>query len=239
MEKQGIVCIETSVDVCTAAICFEDGSCEQKISREKNSHSKYLTVFLEQLLKENKHTAKIVAVAVSQGPGSYTGLRIGVSAAKGLAYGMDIPLIGISTLRLMYEGFRRSYPEKVAEDTLIVPMIDARRMEVYVAVYDSYGREVEKEHNLILDNRKFCDYFNGNKLIFIGNGSRKFSQIVCNKQQSEFYPDFRAEARFMGPLAWEKYRKKEFVDVAYFEPHYIKPFVTTTKPKDLLNNARK
>ncbi len=226
------LCIETSSKVCSAALCNEDRIIVQD-SYEPNSHSKYLTVFIEKLL-ENLQDKKqqLRAIAVSEGPGSYTGLRIGVSAAKGLAYSLDLPMIAVGTMDIMVRAFLDQNKE-ITDFDLIIPMIDARRMEVYTATFDKNANKISQVTNLILNQDSFKDLIDKQKTVFIGDGAEKFSKLVRHPN-AYFVPDIFPHAKYMFELAKQKYEQQDFADVAYFEPFYLKPFIPTTKPKPLL-----
>ncbi len=227
--------IETSNKVCSASLCKPGGECINKESFEPNSHSKYLTLYVEDLLSElDNKKQQLLAIGVSAGPGSYTGLRIGVSVAKGLAYSLDIPLISAGTLETMVQTLLRVYPQQAGSADFLVPMIDARRMEVYTAVFDSQANRITDIKNIILDQTSFEDYLKDrNKVLFFGDGSEKFKDLV-NNENASFIDGIYPLSRDMLPLVKAKFDKQEFEDVAYFEPFYLKPFIPTTKPKQLL-----
>ena len=170
------------------------------------------------------------AVAVSMGPGSYTGLRIGVSTAKGLCYALDIPLIAINTLEALFVGYRSQFGLTVGEAYL--PMLDARRMEVYTAVYDHDATLVRATSAEIID----IDYFNGllldyDRVQLFGAGADKFETLFSSTERVNILSGFKDSAAFLSPLAFEKFERKLFEDVAYFEPFYLKDFVVTTAKK--------
>ncbi len=198
-----------------------------------NSHSRVIGVFTQQLLQEaDSNGWKVAAVALSQGPGSYTGLRIGTSFAKGLCYGMDIPLIAIPTLKIMaWAVAQRLKAEGVHSDALLCPMIDARRMEVYSAVYNMELNEVEAVSAKIIDQESFSDLLANRKIYFFGNGSNKCKDAITS-HNATFIDGVNPLATDMAVMAHEAYNKKEFADVAYFEPFYLKDFIAT-KPKRL------
>lgn len=231
MEKF-ILCIETSNKICSVALCSETGKVILKENIEPNSHSKYLAVYIEELLKKLKNKKQqILAIAVSEGPGSYTGLRIGVSTAKGLAYGLDKPLIAIPTLDIMVQAVLNT-EKLVSKVSFLVPMIDARRMEVYTGVFDLTGKQIKPTTNLILTEDSFSEFLK-EKVAFFGDGAKKFIDLTANNN-AIYIADIYPRAQFMSTLAFEKYDKQDFVDVAYFEPFYLKPFIPTTKPKPLV-----
>ena len=157
------------------------------------------------------------AIAVSKGPGSYTGLRIGVSAAKGLCFAIDVPLISIPTLEALAH-------QAEIEDGLIIPMLDARRLEVYSAVFSSENKQIRETKAEVLDENSYDDYLKTNKVCFIGDGVEKF-KALCKHENAIFIDDKLPSAKQMGTLAEIKYHKNDFEDVAYFEPYYLKDFI--------------
>ncbi|MBX9851985.1 MAG: tRNA (adenosine(37)-N6)-threonylcarbamoyltransferase complex dimerization subunit type 1 TsaB [Cytophagaceae bacterium] len=218
-----ILSIETSTKVCSVAF-HQDGVLlsSSEIFIEK-SHSKMITVLVEQLLKElKKNFSDIDAIAVSKGPGSYTGLRIGVSTAKGLCYALDKPLIGVNTLLSMAFGVK----ENLSGDYLFCPMIDARRMEVYCALYDKDLNVVEDTQAKIIDENFFIQYFDKKKIFFFGDGAAKCISSFEKQSNATFIESIYPSAKNIGYLAYDLWNKKQWEDVAYFEPFYLKDFVT-------------
>jgi tRNA threonylcarbamoyladenosine biosynthesis protein TsaB len=219
-----ILNIETATKNCSVALA-KDGKtiiCNE-IAEEGYSHAERLHVFIESVLKEAEITYKdLAAIAVSQGPGSYTGLRIGVSAAKGLCFALDIPLIAVDTLQTLAS-------QATISDGLIVPMIDARRMEVYSAIFNSNfesKREVQAE---IITENSF-DEIEG-PVYFVGDCSGKCKSVMT-KENFIFLEDIKyPSAKEMSLLSFEKHKKNDTVDVAYFEPYYLKDFMITTSKK--------
>jgi len=231
-----ILNIETSTEVCSVNVSENGKLLFEKESLEGLKHSELLTVFIEQLFSENNLEMKDVdAVAVAKGPGSYTGLRIGVSVAKGLCYALDKPLISISTLDAM-GIFTSQHPEqfnienKSSENLLFCPMIDARRMEVYTALYNQNGEPSEPVSAKIIDENSFSEKLKDSEIAFFGNGADKCKKAL-NHPNALFAGPLKASARFMINLAEKKYNNKEFENVAYFEPFYLKNFVATV-PKN-------
>ncbi len=225
-----ILNIETSTEVCSITISKNGELLYKRETLEGLSHSELLTVFIEELLAENNlKLNQLNAVAVSKGPGSYTGLRIGVSVAKGLCYGLEIPLIAVNSLETMgtYAAFNSS------ENMLFCPMIDARRMEVYTALYNSKGEEIKPVSAEIIEEDFLSEYLNDNKILFFGNGAEKCKTQITNSN-AIFNGPQKTSAQFMQKLTDEKYNKKEFEDVAYFEPFYLKNFVATIPKNKLL-----
>ena len=214
-----LLCIETSGKNCSVAL-FEGLQlvCIREVHTEQFSHSENLHVFIEQVLKESNLQPKAIkAIAISAGPGSYTGLRIGVATAKGLCYGWDIPLIALPTLRILAEQVTYEF----TDIEYIIPMIDARRMEVFTAVYSHDFSPILGERAEILTESTFDTYLNKGKTIFLGDGITKF-QAICKHKNAYFWENKFPSAKQMGRLALEKYQAQAFEDIAYFEPFYLK-----------------
>ncbi len=186
------------------------------------SHGELLHIFIQDVLREaGIEKEDLDAIAVSKGPGSYTGLRIGVASAKGLCFALDIPLVALPTLRILAAGVPRS-------EGLLIPMLDARRMEVYSAVFDSGLREIRETKAEILTPESFSEYLDKGPLALIGSGAEKARDLFGNPA-FEFYPGVQPSARQMGPMAHRKFLAGEFEDPAYFEPYYLKDFIGTPK----------
>ena len=214
-----LLCIETSGKNCSVAL-FEGLQLVsiREVHTEQFSHSENLHVFIEQVLKESNLQPKAIkAIAISAGPGSYTGLRIGVATAKGLCYGWDIPLIALPTLRILAEQITYEF----TDIEYIIPMIDARRMEVFTAVYSHDFSPILGERAEILTESTFDTYLNKGKTIFLGDGITKF-QAICKHKNAYFWENKFPSAKQMGRLALEKYQAQAFEDIAYFEPFYLK-----------------
>ncbi|WP_432412661.1 tRNA (adenosine(37)-N6)-threonylcarbamoyltransferase complex dimerization subunit type 1 TsaB [Rasiella sp. SM2506] len=211
-----VLCIETATTNCSVALSVNGSVIAFREDSDKNySHAEQLHVFIEEILAEVKlDKANLDAIAVSKGPGSYTGLRIGVSAVKGLCYALEIPLISIPTLAVL--------ASQVNSAATVVPMLDARRMEVYAAVY-AEEKEIRKTRAEILNETSFAEYLQAGKVVFIGNGVEKF-KTLCQHPNAEFITDALPSAKQMAVLAEKKYTDKLFEDVAYFEPYYLKDF---------------
>ena len=230
-----ILSIESSGDVCSVALGIDGKLVSMKEKKERNIHSKILTVYIEELFKESSiNIEDIDAVAVSKGPGSYTGLRIGVSAAKGIAYGRDIPLISISTLKSMALGMKNKYEQenRNTENILFCPMIDARRMEVYSAFYDSELNKIKNISADIIDENSYDKFLLENKLIFFGDGADKCHNTI-NHENAIFRNDIFSSAAYMIKLAEEKYNNSNFENTAYFEPFYLKDFIAEISTKNV------
>ena len=232
-----ILCIETGTPTCSVALC-ENGNfiSIRELHAEETNHASNLSNFIQEVLKEgNISASQLSAVAVSKGPGSYTGLRIGVSTAKGICYAAGIPLIAINSLKVMAQGAIASN-KFVDPNTLICSTIDARRMEVYTAVYDLKLNCIMDTQALILSGESFADLLKVNKILFIGNGTGKVKSTI-NSPNTLYLEDILPSARFMIPLAYEQYNQKAFEDVAYFEPFYLKDFVAIKSTKNILGNG--
>lgn len=233
-----ILNIETSTEVCSVTIAENGKTLFQKESNEGLRHSELLTVFIQDLFQENNfEISKLDAVAVSKGPGSYTGLRIGVSVAKGLCYGLNIPLVGVGSIELMgiYAAANSNefYSKEKEEELLFCPMIDARRMEVYTALFAENGEQILPVTAEIIDENSFADFLKDKKILFFGNGAKKCKEKITHKN-ALFAGPSETSARFMQNLSEIKYNKNEFEDVAYFEPFYLKDFVATIPKNKVL-----
>lgn len=214
-----ILCIETATTNCSVAIAKEGVVLALKEDNsDKYSHAEKLHVFIQDILKENGLMNKdLDAVAISKGPGSYTGLRIGVSAAKGLCFSLDIPLISVPTLT--------SLAHQVATDEgLIIPLLDARRMEVYSAVFNDKYEQLRETKAEILEATSYQEYLRKGKVYFIGSGVDKF-QKVCKDPNALFIKEKLPSASEIASLANHKYEISDMEDVAYFEPYYLKDFI--------------
>ncbi len=226
-----ILNIETSKSVCSVALSTEEKIIAQKVSYDNNSHSKVLATFIDEIFKQQKiKPQQLKAVAVSEGPGSYTGLRIGTSTAKGLTYSLGIPMIAIDTLKIMCVNLLEK--QETTPDMVLCPMIDARRMEVYTAFYDYQLEKMSEISNLIIDEHSFETVLQYKKIIFFGDGASKCKSTLVH-QNAIFIDEVFPLAENMIKLSFEKFKNNDFVDVAYFEPFYLKPFIATI-PKDKL-----
>jgi tRNA threonylcarbamoyladenosine biosynthesis protein TsaB len=193
-----------------------------KETSSKNAHSGMLTVLIEESMKEaGMKFSELNAVAVSKGPGSYTGLRIGVSVAKGLCYSLDIPLLSVDTLQAMAFGMAKNYPGVPA---LYCPMIDARRMEVYCSLFDQENRQIRETKAEIIDKDSFSEYLNRESVWFFGDGADKCKNMITHSN-AKFEDDFNPSAKYMVSMAWDKFQNKQVEDAAYFEPFYLKDFI--------------
>ncbi|MBU2950528.1 tRNA (adenosine(37)-N6)-threonylcarbamoyltransferase complex dimerization subunit type 1 TsaB [Tamlana agarivorans] len=216
--------METATTNCSVSLSKDGETIVLKEDNDKNySHAERLHVYIDAVLKEGQITSKaLAAVSVSKGPGSYTGLRIGVSAAKGLCYGLDKPLISVPTLEALAHQVK-------AEAGVIVSMLDARRMEVYSAIYNSDYREIRETQAEILDESSFSKYLEKGLVYFVGNGVEKTKTLIKHPN-ARFVDGKLPSSNDMGAIANSKYKKSDTEDVAYFEPYYLKDFVAL-KPK--------
>ena len=223
-----ILCVDTSSFICSVSV-FENLSLISSNSTEvEKSHSKLLIQLIDQSLKDAKiKINEVDAFAVSMGPGSYTGLRIGVSTIKGLCYSLEKPLISINTLEILSKSALNHINNY--NDFFICPMIDARRMEVFIKMLDNDFNEVEKDKALILDDKSFND-IGGKSIYFFGDGSNKFQKIVNNKN-FHFIDNIISSSKYMGELANIKYENNQFENLTTFEPFYIKDFFIVNKNK--------
>lgn len=228
-----ILNIETSTEVCSVALTSEGQVLEHHENYEGQTHATLLSAYVKDALEyAHSRELKIDAVAVSIGPGSYTGLRIGLSEAKGLAFGMEVPLIGVNTLQLLVVStmFSNFFDE---DDIVFVPMIDARRMEVYTAAYNSALEAVIEPQAMILDENSFADLLSNHKVVFMGNGSTKARDVIKH-DNAIFIDGIKPVAVDMLALSEMAYRKSQFIDVAYSTPLYLKEFQATTPKKKVL-----
>lgn len=229
-----ILNIDTSSSQCSVALSQGPETVFGLESSQKMDHSSSLAPFIKQGLNFLKERGeKLEAVSVSNGPGSYTGLRIGLSMAKGLAYGLNIPLITLSTLEIMATRALFSYHE-VEGDECIVPMMDARRMEVYTAVFDSALHPMLAPCAMILDESSFENLYNKRKVLFIGDGTLKFKELYKGNN-AIWLGEGMAHAKFMPVLSYKFYNEKKFADVAYAVPFYLKEYQTTQSKSKGLN----
>ena len=226
MEHPVILMMETSTEWCSVAISSGKNIIARRITETGKQHASLLAPFVDEALREaGMKASDCDAVAVSEGPGSYTGLRVGVSTAKGLCFGAGIPLIAVGTLKVLAM-------QGAGKAEFIVPMIDARRMEVYCAVFGGDGTKKSDTEAKILDASSFSDLLEKGKVLFIGDGAAKFSQ-VCNHPNAIFEQCCPVADAMLLP-ALEEYNKKEFKDIAYFEPFYLKEFVAGISRKSVL-----
>lgn len=224
-----ILNIETSTNVCSTALTAEGMVLCHFEDFQGQNHASLLSGYIKRCLDwVRDHEMKLDAVAVSMGPGSYTGLRIGLSEAKGLSFALDIPLIGVDTLQLLAVSVM--FNHDIEPDSLLVPMIDARRMEVYTAVYDMALQELMPPRPLILtESKPYADVLNSGSVAFFGNGSEKAKAVIVSPNAS-YIPDIVPLATDMLALAERDFVRRKFIDLAYSTPNYLKNF-QAVKPK--------
>jgi tRNA threonylcarbamoyladenosine biosynthesis protein TsaB len=231
-----VICLETATNLCSVALCDNTGVIALKESDEAKSHASLVTIYIGEILKENGIRASdLEAIAVSKGPGSYTGLRIGVSVAKGVAYAASIPLIGIETTLSMFWGISRdkSYPHNNDKNILFCPMLDARRMEIYYAIYDSGGNTIKDISAEIINEESFGNIPESQSIIFFGDGAAKCKNVI-KRANSYFADEFKISASNMYNPVLQAIKNKHFEDIAYFEPLYLKDFITSKPKKNIL-----
>jgi len=225
-----VLCIETSTSVCSAAICKDSALIKQYINNEGSNHARLLPRYIEELLMFAREQSLFIdAVALSEGPGSYTGLRIGASTAKGLCYGLNVPLIPVPTLEVLCEAARKRLAIS-DERAVMIPMIDARRMEVYTSVMmngewvNTEGAKaiiVENEESLLSLSDSGLSTFD---CYYFGDGAAK-CQSVFTKSNWHYIPDIVPEAQYVGKIVERQKSKEKSIDIAYYEPFYLKEFI--------------
>ncbi len=221
-----ILNIETATKNCSVSLAKNGQllACKE-LNDGGYSHGENLHVFIENLLNETSVLiSDIVAVAVSKGPGSYTGLRIGVSAAKGLCFILDVPLISVDTLRSL------SASVEVQKNEIIVPLLDARRMEVYSAIFSGSNKRLRETQAEVIDENSFKEYLQKGKVYFLGDGAEKCKEIVQH-ENAIFLDGYFPSAKQMAQISYDKYKIGDIEDVAYFEPFYLKDFLITKSKK--------
>lgn len=223
-----ILCIETSTAVCSVALVDKGDVIAMRESLNGQNHAEKITVFIDEMMKETRMSYKeLDAVAVSMGPGSYTGLRIGVSTAKGFCYAMEKPLIAVDTLSAMANGFISSQLSAISYQptAILCPMIDARRMEVYSAFFNEKLERISETEAIIIDENSFSDLKENHHLYLFGDGADKLVSLFENDENITVVEKFHCSAAYMATLAEKAFKNKDFVDAAYFEPFYLKNFV--------------
>ena len=239
-----ILCLETSTAVCSVSLVDNGNVVALRESLDGQNHAEKITIFIDEVMKEAGIAYKdLDAVATSMGPGSYTGLRIGVSTAKGLCYAMEKPLIAIDTLAAMAYGFKdaetqrrkdtestvrvnsQSQSQSHQSESILCPMIDARRMEVYSAFFNENLERMSETEAIIIDENSFMELKQNHHLYLFGDGADKLASLFENEENITVVEKFHCSAAYMAQLADKAFKNNDFVDTAYFEPFYLKNFV--------------
>ena len=217
-----ILNIDTATETASISLSKEGSSLALLQNKDQKEHASWLHPAIEKMMQETGFGMKdLRAVAVTAGPGSYTGLRVGMAAAKGFCYALNIPFIAIGTLDIM------AFAAKDEEADFICPMIDARRMEVFTAVYDKNLKKIIEPQAMLLDENSFAELLSSGKIIFLGNGSNKLRSIISNNKA--FFSLVRADASHLAQLSNKNFVKKEFADLAYIQPLYLKEFYSPAR----------
>ena len=221
-----ILCLETATPVCSVALNESCCTIALRETEGQNAHSEKITNFIREVMEVAEIDYKqLDAVAVSKGPGSYTGLRIGVSTAKGICYAADLPLMAIDTLEAMAYGMKTKLGSQIGENDLLIPMIDARRMEVYAAIFDANLNKINDTAALVIDENSFDELLKDHRLWLFGDGAPKLKKVFENQPNVNIIDGFKPSAAYMLHLADKALREQDFVNVAYFEPFYLKDFI--------------
>ena len=235
-----ILCLETATPSCSVALVHNGEVLAFEEDPKGQNHSEKITLFIDSVMKKAGISYNdLDAVAVSMGPGSYTGLRIGVSTAKGICYAVSKPLIAVETLHAMaFGGLSVISTDAVSSvisterserrNLLLIPAIDARRMEVYAAIFDENINKIKDTEAVIIDENSFADLKKDHHLYLFGDGADKCAEVFANDDKTTVIKDFYCSAKYMNVIAQQKLDNKDFVDVAYFEPFYLKDFVPGT-----------
>jgi tRNA threonylcarbamoyladenosine biosynthesis protein TsaB len=225
-----ILLIETATTSCSVALAMDNKVIALREINQRNIHAEVITVYIHELFVESGKTIEqLDAIAISSGPGSYTGLRIGVSTAKGLCFALDKPLIAVDTLAAMAQGYKTRGDIKTDSNTLLCPMIDARRMEVYTAIFDQSAAAIKPVAAEVIDVNSFADLLVNNKIIFLGDGAEKCRTTLEHNANAQFDGNFANSAQDMASIATKKFTEQKFEDNAYFEPYYLKDFIAGVK----------
>lgn len=233
-----ILSIETGTDICSVALSNDGELMALRESSEGRDHAKKVAVFVDELLKETGvQPADLDAIAVGKGPGSYTGLRIGVSFAKGMCYALNIPLIAVGSLDALVQVAREDYDAGIIDveesdwnRASLCPMVDARRMEVYTQIFDTNGGPQSDVSAEIISEETFADIRSNGKLVIFGNGAQKCCEVLSDA----LYISVTPSARGIVALAEQAFQNNQFEDIAYFEPFYLKDFIVIPSKKKLL-----
>ena len=222
-----ILCLETATPVCSVALNDGNRCLALRECVGQNAHSEKITIFIKEVLDEvGIGYEQLGAVAVSQGPGSYTGLRIGVSTAKGVCYAADRKMMAIDTLHAMACGMKERLGNQLQANDLLIPMIDARRMEVYASIFDADLNKLEDTAALVIDENSFSELAAaGRKIWLFGDGAPKLKAVFADRPEIQIVEGFNPSAAFMASWADQQLKAGKFVDVAYFEPFYLKDFI--------------
>ncbi|MBQ6988949.1 MAG: tRNA (adenosine(37)-N6)-threonylcarbamoyltransferase complex dimerization subunit type 1 TsaB [Alistipes sp.] len=231
-----ILCIETGTDICSVGLSRDGELISLRESDEGRDHARNVALFVDELLRENDIAAEeLSAVAVGMGPGSYTGLRIGVSFAKGLCYGLQIPLVAVGSLDSMVQVAREDHEAGIIDvdnwnDAVLCPMVDARRMEVYTQMFDTQGQPLNEVKAEIVTEESFKEWRNERQLVIFGNGAAKCREVLNDAT----YINVTPSARGLAVLAHQRLEAGQTEDIAYFEPFYLKDFIIIPSKKKLL-----
>ncbi|MBP3565244.1 MAG: tRNA (adenosine(37)-N6)-threonylcarbamoyltransferase complex dimerization subunit type 1 TsaB [Alistipes sp.] len=231
-----ILCIETGTDICSVGLSRDGELISLRESDEGRDHARNVALFVDELLRENDIAAEeLSAVAVGMGPGSYTGLRIGVSFAKGLCYGLQIPLVAVGSLDSMVQVAREDHEAGIIDvdnwnDAVLCPMVDARRMEVYTQMFDTQGQPLNEVKAEIVTEESFKEWRNERQLVIFGNGAAKCREVLNDAT----YINVTPSARGLAALAHQRFEAGQTEDIAYFEPFYLKDFIIIPSKKKLL-----
>ncbi|QNF35314.1 tRNA (adenosine(37)-N6)-threonylcarbamoyltransferase complex dimerization subunit type 1 TsaB [Adhaeribacter swui] len=225
-----LLAIETSSSICSVALFHDQQLLALSELQIEKSHSSHITVLINQMIANcNLSMMDISAVAVSSGPGSYTGLRIGTSIAKGLCFSLNLPLLEVSTLHALASAQIQITPQ--AEKFLFCPMLDARRMEVYTCIVNHLGEEQFPIKPVILSSSTFEEYLVKQPILFFGSGATKFQTLIGNHSNGIFVHSLPISAKYMGAIAYHKFNTQQYEDVAYYEPFYLKEVYITSGTK--------
>lgn len=231
-----ILCIETGTDICSVGLSRDGELISLRESDEGRDHARNVALFVDELLRENDIAAEeLSAVAVGMGPGSYTGLRIGVSFAKGLCYGLQIPLVAVGSLDSMVQVAREDHKAGIIDvdnwnDAVLCPMVDARRMEVYTQMFDTQGLPLNEVKAEIVTEESFKEWRGERQLVIFGNGAAKCREVLNDAT----YINVTPSARGLAALAHQRLEAGQTEDIAYFEPFYLKDFIIIPSKKKLL-----
>ena len=226
-----ILNLDTSTEKASVCIASEGKVIALLENHQQKDHASWIHSAINQLLQQSQHSLQdIQAVAVTAGPGSYTGLRVGLATAKGICYALNIPLITENTLRVMAFAIKQNYKAKSDASRLFAPMIDARRMEVFTALFTPDLREEMSSTALVVQEDTFTDYLSKHEIIFSGSGSKKYKQLVSHP--NAIFSEIQFSAEHLASLSFKKFLHREFSDVAYSEPLYLKEFYTVSKKSE-------